>query len=103
MVERDQGEGAEAPEDKGVGEAGERALADDFGLAENFPEEIPDAAAEGEEVEASVFFRFEDFVENHAEAAPESGGGGCDENDEKQFLREGEVLRLRESCVPDRA
>jgi hypothetical protein len=56
VVERDQGKGAEGPEDEGVGEAGQRALADDLGLAEDFPEEVPDALADGEEVEAASFF-----------------------------------------------
>jgi hypothetical protein len=44
------------PEDEGVGQAGKRAFADDFGLAEDFPEEIPDALADGEEMEAGSFF-----------------------------------------------
>jgi hypothetical protein len=57
VVERDEREGEEAPEDEGVGDAGQRALADDFGLAEDFPEEIPDALADGEEMEAGVFAR----------------------------------------------
>ncbi len=35
---------------------GEEALTDDFGLAQDFPEEIPDAAAEGKKVEIGVFF-----------------------------------------------
>ena len=55
MIQRDQGKGAESPEDKGMRQARQGALADDFGLAHDFPEEIPDAAADGEEVEAGVF------------------------------------------------
>ena len=46
----------EGPEDEGVGEAGERALADDFGLEEDFPDEVADALADGEEMEAGSFF-----------------------------------------------
>ncbi len=56
VVERDQRKGAEGPEDEGVGEAGERALADDFGLEEDFPDEVADALADGEEVEARRLF-----------------------------------------------
>ena len=56
MVEADEGEGEESPKDEGVGEAGERALAYDFSLAENLPEEVPDAAADGVEGEVGVFF-----------------------------------------------
>ena len=96
MVERDEGEGEKRPEDEGVGEAGQRALADDFGLAEDFPEEVPDALADGEEVEAGVFFRFEDLAQDHAEATPEAIGGGEDEAGEDQLLRKGKVQRLSE-------
>ncbi len=46
MVQRDEGEGAESPEDKCVRDAGEWALADDFGLEEDFRYEVPDAAAD---------------------------------------------------------
>ncbi len=56
VVEADQGEGEESPEDEGVGEAGERALTDDLALAEDLPEEVPDAAADGVEGEVRVFF-----------------------------------------------
>jgi len=59
-----------------VGEAGERALADDFGLEEDFPDEVADALGDGEEVEAGIFFRLEDLVEDDAEAEPEGPGGG---------------------------
>jgi hypothetical protein len=43
VVEGDQREGEESPEDEGVGDAGERALADDFALAEDLPDEVADA------------------------------------------------------------
>lgn len=92
MVERDQGEGEEGPEDECVGEAGERALADDLGLGCNFPEEVSDPLADGEEVEAGVFFRFEDLVEDQAEATPEEVAGGEDDPGEEELLKEGEVL-----------
>ena len=71
VVQRDEGEGAESPEDEGVGEAGQGALADDFGLADDFPEEVPDAFADGREAEFGVFSGFEDSLEDWAETTPE--------------------------------
>ena len=41
VVERDQRKGAEGPEDESVRQTGERALANDFGLAEHLPERNP--------------------------------------------------------------
>jgi len=92
VVKRDQGEGQEGPEYEGVGEAREWAFADDFGLAKHLPEEVPGALADGEEVKAGVFFRFEDFVEDHTEAAPEEIGRGEDHCGEDELLEKGEVL-----------
>ena len=92
MVDRHQGEGKEGPEDKGVGQAGERALANDFGLEEDFRDEVPDALADWEEAEAGVLFGSEDLVENHAETTPEAVGGGEDHGGEEELLDEGEVL-----------
>jgi hypothetical protein len=79
-------------------EAGQRALADDFGLEEHFTDKIPNAFADGKEMEAGVFLRFQDFVEDDTEAMPESSGGCRDEHDEEQFLGEGEVLRFSQGC-----
>ena len=56
VVQRDQRKGAEAPEDEGVGQAGQRALADDFGLAEHLPDKVPDAAADGKEAGSRRLF-----------------------------------------------
>jgi len=53
----------------------------------------------GKRWEAGVFLRFEDFVEDDAEATPESCGGCGDEHDEEQFLGEGEVLRFSRIAV----
>ncbi len=55
VVERDQRKGAEGPEDEGVGQARQRALADDFGLAEHFPDEVADALAEGKRWKPASF------------------------------------------------
>jgi len=98
VVQRDQGKGAESPEDEGVRQAGQRALADDLGLKGYFPEEIPEALADGEEAEAGVFFGLENFGEDNAEPEPEGRDGGGDQHDEEQFLREREGLRFSQDC-----
>jgi hypothetical protein len=49
-------------------------------------------------VEAGVFLRFKDFVEDDAEAAPETSGGSGDQHNEKKFLGEGEVLGFSQGC-----
>jgi hypothetical protein len=49
-------------------------------------------------VEAGVFLRFEDFVEDDAEPAPETSGGSGNQHDEEQFLDEGEVLGFSQGC-----
>ena len=56
MVQRDEGKSAESPKDKGVREAREWPLADNFGLAEDFRYEVPDAAADRCKAEACTFF-----------------------------------------------
>ena len=56
VVESDQRKGAEGPEDESMGKAGEWALVDDFGLEEDFPDEVADALGDREEVEGRVFF-----------------------------------------------
>jgi len=91
VVERDQGEGEKGPEDQGVGQAGKWALADDFGLEEDFGDEIGYSFGYWEEVEAGVFFGGEDFVEDDAEATPEAVGRGEEHGGEGQLLSEGEV------------
>ena len=98
MVQRDQDKGAETPEDQGVGQAGQRALANDFSLEGYLPEKIPEAAADGEEMEAGVGLGLEDFAEYNAKTEPETGGGGGDQHNEEQFLRKGEVLRFSQGC-----
>ncbi len=51
MVQRDQREDAESPENEGVRDAGQRPFADHFGLEQHFPDEIPDALADGSQRE----------------------------------------------------
>jgi hypothetical protein len=89
MVERDQGEGAESPEDEGVGDAGQGALLNDFRLEHHFGEEIPDALADGLEGEAGVGFGGADFGDDFAETHPESVGGGGEQNEEDRDFYEG--------------
>ena len=71
MVQRDQGEGEESPEDEGVGEAGQRALADDFGLADDFADERPDAVGDRAQGEAEVLLRAKDVAQDRGDAEEE--------------------------------
>ena len=96
MVERDQGEGEESPEDEGVGDAGEWALADDFGLAEDFPDEVFDALRDGAEGPAEVFAGGEDVAEDGGEAEEEESGGGAGEDQQQDDFEGGEVLGFGE-------
>ena len=96
MVEGDEGEGEESPEDEGVGDAGERALADDFGLAEDFPDEVADAPGDGVERPAEVFAGGEDVAEDRGEAEEEERCGGGDEEQQQNDFDGGEVLRFGE-------
>jgi len=96
VVGGDEGEGEESPEDEGVGDAGGGSLLDDFGLAEDLPEEEPDAAAEGVEGEVFVLFCAEDVFQDGEEAVEEeaAGEGYCEE--QQGDLGGGEVDRLVE-------
>ncbi len=94
MVQRNQHKGAEGPEDEGVGQAGRGPLADDFGLKKHLPDEVADALADGKEVKARVLFRFEDFVQDHAEAQPEGACRGYGQRSEEQSFCKREVQRL---------
>ena len=94
MVERDQGEGEESPEDEGVGEAGERALADDLGLEEDLPDEIADAAADGADGEAEVLAGSKDGAEYGGEAEEEECGGRGGEGQQQDDFERGGVLGL---------
>ena len=46
VVQSDQREGEKTPEDEGMSQAGQRPFANDFSLAEDLPEEVPDAFAD---------------------------------------------------------
>ncbi len=96
MIERDQGEGEESPEDEGVGQAGERALTDDFGLEEHFAGEGPDAAGDGTEAPAEVFAGGEDVAEDGSEAEEKEGDGDGREQQQEEDFERGEVLGLGE-------
>ena len=86
MVESDEGEGAESPEDEGVRETWEGPLADDFGLTNDFPEEVPHALTDGGDAEVRIFFGMKDAAENRGEAAEEDCGRGDDEGEKKELF-----------------
>ena len=54
VIQRDQREGAESPEDEGVREAGQRPLADHFALQHHFPDEIRRRVAERPKLKIGV-------------------------------------------------
>ena len=64
MIQGHEAESAETPEEECVGEAGKGALLDDFGLAEDFPDEFFNAGCERKERETGI------------------PAGGTDENDD---------------------
>src|SRR5271156_1294472 len=57
MVDGDERECAESPEDKSMRKAGQRALPDDFSLQQDFPNEVTDTAPHGLDAELGIFFR----------------------------------------------
>ena len=71
VIERDEREGAETPEDEGMGNAGERPLPDDLALADYFGEKLPKAMTYGTNPKIGVFLRREDSVQYFLEANPE--------------------------------
>ena len=56
MVDGNQRERAESPEDEGVRQTRQRPLADDFPLQQDFPNEIADTAPTGWMVNSGSFF-----------------------------------------------
>ena len=67
-----------------------------FGLAENFPEEIPDAFADMGELKSGVFSGFQDLVDDDAKALPEERRRGDDQGCEEQLFKEPEMIRFGE-------
>jgi hypothetical protein len=62
VVQRDQRERQKGPEDQRVRKPRQRTFANDLGLAEHLPEEIPDAPAERKQVEIRIFFDLRIFL-----------------------------------------
>src|ERR1022692_548815 len=80
-----------------MGNAGGRALTDDFGLEEHFAGEGPDAAGDGTEMPAEVCAGGEDGAEDGAEAEKEEGDGDGREQQQEEDFERGEVAWLRKS------
>ena len=68
-----------------MGETRQRPLADHLGLEHHFPDKIPHALADGEEMKVRVLFRLENFAEDWPESPPESVGRRGRQRDEKHF------------------
>src|SRR5262249_41210109 len=76
VIEGDQREGEEAPEDEGVSDAGDGPLGDDFGLKKDFPDEIGDAPREIAEGETGIRFCGRDDRGDSAETSEKKPGRG---------------------------
>jgi hypothetical protein len=94
VIQGDQSEGAESPENEGMGEPGQGSLLDDLSLADHFPEEIPCTASKGGELEVGVFSGVDNFMKNGTEPAPEERSGADDEEEKEKFLNQGKGLRF---------
>ena len=68
MVQGDEGEGEESPEDEGVGDAGERALAMTLAWQRTSQTKSQMRRPRGMQGEAEVFFEREDGAEDGGEA-----------------------------------
>jgi hypothetical protein len=97
VVQGNQDEGAESPEDKGMGQAREWPLADDFGLAEDLGNELPNAAADWSELEIGVLFRMEDAAKDRPESLPEERAGSEGQAGKGNPLNDGERCRFSQS------
>ena len=94
VIDADEGKRAESPEDKCMREAGQRPLADDFGLAEDFPDEVLDSLCDGPQRPAEVFASLEDVAEDGSEAEEEERCGGGNEDKQENDFDGREVLRF---------
>jgi len=77
-----------------VGEAGKRALLDYLGLEHHLGEEVPDAPADGRELEVGVFAGGKDAADDESEAPPEECDGCDDEDRNEDFFGGRKMLRL---------
>jgi len=76
MVQRHQREGAEAPEDERMGQAGQRAVPDHPGLEKDLGQEGADPRRQGAQTKIRVRLRAKNRGQNPAETEPEQGAGG---------------------------
>ena len=70
------------------------ALLNNFGLAEDLPEEVPDTRAKGSQAKVGVFSRAENSLNDGAEAPPEKQAGGDGEGGKKEGFPGSKVARL---------
>src|SRR5260370_14827606 len=81
VVDGDEREGAESPEDEGVRESGQRALADHCALQQHFPDEVANAPSGRLQSKFRILLGAQDGSPDFAESQPEaeSRTGGQDE------------------------
>ena len=83
VVDRDQRERAEAPEDEGVRQARQRPLPDHLPLQHHFPQELADARAERRDLEIRRFARADRMIfRTFAEPPPEQRQRGNQDHGE---------------------
>ena len=94
VIQCNQREGAERPENESVRHAHERPLADHLRLQQHLPDEVPHPFADRKEMKIRIIFRLQNFSEDGPEAPPEPVDGGCRQGDEQTGLPERKVPRL---------
>ena len=95
MIGGDQPEGAEAPENEGVRDAGEWPLRDHLGLEHDLPQEFPDAPHHRVQVKIRRRARIMDYRQHGAEAPPEQTGGGGHQKEENEPFGPGADVHVR--------
>ena len=101
VVQRDQREGAERPEDQRMRHARKRPLANHFCLAQHLPDEIAHAFADGEEMKIRILFRLQNFAEDGPEAPPESVDRRAGQRDEQHLFPRSQSAGVRPELAAD--
>ena len=91
VIQRDEGESAEAPEHEGVREPRQGTLNDDLGLKQNFGSEIPDAAADRVEFVPGFGFSGAHPAEDWEQSRGKQSRGGDQDNCEQDLLNNREM------------
>ncbi len=69
-----------------MGQAGQRPLANDFGLEHHLPQQLPNARSDGAQGKIRIRFGGADSSQNRGKAVPKSRKGGRQQYGEHYFL-----------------